>query len=598
MTTYRLMLFFSGLTMILLLNTFPLTQQFSSNEKDELWHGIAESNKLVSKIIPHVQLKGNLIKMPNLYIDNNGITLSSISQLQEYSGLANRLIINDVNRGGIFLYTESATPDYGLSFPAAGKGSGCWVRQFTGAINIKWYGAKGDGITIDNVAIQKAFTNGGKIFVPKSSSFYAIDFSELTASYQNVFNLKSNTTIEFQPGAEFRQVGILPRITYLGMFGVQAVDLPVTGLIFKRLYLNATTGNTIMGIKLSVDQSVVAVTHPSVQNVVIENCKFNHMGSSIYILQRSNMGSLYRQVKNVTIINNTAMETPGSFVTADGEDILIQGNKAIGSSISSRAYDAVSIHSGVNVRIIGNHWSNFGKGQALNIRNSPENHCGSRNIYSSGNFYIRCRTAVQISIWSGEPTYGVEGVTIKGETISNPSVGIGIIAGGAVRNTSFQDINVFNNVIKNCSNAGMDIQGSVGGVAIQNIKIVGNKISTNSKSTLGVHLKQLINLTFSNNQIHAKANIAGYKLLKIEGEYILNSKLSNNILIADNVRDSSNAIFSIGSLNHSIFRNNTLKGYYKISAPVETQIINNNFQSSGELNGHLIHSGLKEVLTY
>lgn len=59
--------------------------------------------------------------------------------------------------GGTFVYsTSSSATDNGGTIIAPNVGSGRFIRVYEGAINIRWFGAKGDGVTNDTSAIQAA----------------------------------------------------------------------------------------------------------------------------------------------------------------------------------------------------------------------------------------------------------------------------------------------------------------------------------------------------------------------------------------------------------------------------------------------------------
>lgn len=75
--------------------------------------------------------------------------------------------------GGTFEWTDGAAPgtytdDNGLIIvPTGGDGSGAWIRQFSGPVDVRWYGATGDGSTDDTTAIQAALDSGNHVYVPE-----------------------------------------------------------------------------------------------------------------------------------------------------------------------------------------------------------------------------------------------------------------------------------------------------------------------------------------------------------------------------------------------------------------------------------------------
>lgn len=73
--------------------------------------------------------------------------------------------------GGTFYYDSgSSATDNGGTIIAPTAGSGRWLRAYSaGAINVRWFGAKGDGVTDDTTAIQGALNTGFLTHVPAGS---------------------------------------------------------------------------------------------------------------------------------------------------------------------------------------------------------------------------------------------------------------------------------------------------------------------------------------------------------------------------------------------------------------------------------------------
>ena len=82
---------------------------------------------------------------------------------------------------GLFKW-DSSTPLGDDDGTIAGSATGRWLRQFQGAVNVKWWGAKGDGVTDDRGAVQAAIdylgTAGGVVYFP--NGVYLVGSTGLT----------------------------------------------------------------------------------------------------------------------------------------------------------------------------------------------------------------------------------------------------------------------------------------------------------------------------------------------------------------------------------------------------------------------------------
>jgi len=80
-------------------------------------------------------------------------------------------------------------------FTAPSVGTGCWVREYSGAVNVKWFGAKGDGVTNDFLPIQKVIDVDEKSIYLEEGAYYVGSGTFAVSEYTSIYGCGSKTKI-------------------------------------------------------------------------------------------------------------------------------------------------------------------------------------------------------------------------------------------------------------------------------------------------------------------------------------------------------------------------------------------------------------------
>lgn len=139
-------------------------------------------------------------------LTSSNAIVTNVAGLQAISNVATSAIVTEAGRNGSFYYTTaSLTADGGTIFAATGKGSGYWVRVFTGPVSMGWFGAKGDGSTNDLTAINNAYTNYAGFefdFIDNTFLINPVDPTYPTGFFNGGIKPKDNSTTRFIGGAK------------------------------------------------------------------------------------------------------------------------------------------------------------------------------------------------------------------------------------------------------------------------------------------------------------------------------------------------------------------------------------------------------------
>ena len=117
---------------------------------------------------------------------NNLVTVGALADLRALSAVSGNADVTvrgyyaaGDGGGGQFYWDANSTDadDRGVTIvPASNPSTGRWKRTVQSELNVKWFGAVGDGVVVDTPAIQAALDyvqnhGGGKVFIPAGRYF-------------------------------------------------------------------------------------------------------------------------------------------------------------------------------------------------------------------------------------------------------------------------------------------------------------------------------------------------------------------------------------------------------------------------------------------
>lgn len=489
----------------------------------------------------------NWSKMPSL--ENLALTVDTINDFPSGATTRDVIIVKDLDRGGIFIYDSTKVDDdnQGTNFNG-------WIRQYSGAVNVKWFGAKGDGITDDRQAFNKALLASDEIEAPEGNIFL-FDVTGGRSSAVDVVSNKTiiiNGTIKSNYGQLQDNAPTLFRVTGDNVLFYGGGSLIGDGTI------NALNTGTV---EQSPSLLWVEGDNFKIKDVIIDTPPKS--GIILYGCMNANISTTFK----------------GGY-TADisGESGYFGVNSLYGGG--HKIYDCVF---GLNVD--GGKFVNsiFLVSSNCSITNNVAYHALEKLVYCTGNDnLIEGNSFFGIPAGSFTDAYRLTGNrnTLIANYAINTSGGCQILNGGQNR--------VINNMFINCKQVGVNIEdnSSIGANNLSDNEVIGNYIEgIENTAVAGIQFVSSYN-NVDNVKIEGNT-INGFNIVNGNGILISNPNafLMTNTIIANNKINNCYYGISTSKAKYTNINNNNIKNLalYAINenAAEYSSICNNNIRGAG-----------------
>ena len=392
--------------------------------------------------------------------------------------------VKDDGGGGLFYWdsTSQEADNNGTIIKPNNKTLGRWKRAFSGATNVKWFGAKGDGVSDDRDSIQKALDFSSNVFIPSGDYFIS-----------NRIFPKSNQTF-LGAGIGVTRIITATNISY-GSIYIKGVNYLNIGDFTLNHFINNTKANGLLIVDTEYPNNTNTGIYP--KNINVNNVEIIGYDDHEYLIF-----SFADNIKITNCIINGKVNTPSLtgqelIEFGNGNDILIQGcTLKNGSNAGINFFSNNNRH---KIRVVNNSLENCYVGINGILKSTQTNDM----IISNNTIYNIVSYGININSNSGSINNCIISNNIIKNTESNN--GISINAGGAnllvkdnfienigingIQLRNFKNLSVQGNNLRNINKYGIYILGTSIGNS-EDIQISSNLISDTKKEAIVSYLNR------------------------------------------------------------------------------------------------------------
>ena len=507
--------------------------------------------------------------------------------------------------GGEFYWdsTSTATDNGGTIIKATAITTGRWIRLYSGAISVKWFGAKGDGTTDDTVAIQSAVDAGNIVDISDGTYELLWGYIDLNANQVVTGNgilLGGFQALGDNVSIDGITVTMTTGLASAGKSGIKSADysnLSMNNVTFDTCNLAITNGkssyksiykllNSEFKGNMSGDIYAQSITLGNVDNFICTGTTFKN--DNLYRIYKISSTGYYSAYTGTADNNSATVMTDASASLPSGE--------LVGSAIENLtdgSYGTVTANTTTTVTVAsltGGSANTWAIGDSYSVADLVDDNYSKRIVFSN-NVFTGSIDAVTgniiFDIYSSSTQFIFTGNVV--ETANGTSCLLAKTGGGTgpdsyqMRDIIISD-NVFNvNVLYNC----IDMQGAYGQPfegTPQNVLVSNNDITmSDNTSSRAINLRTFNRAVVDSNDInYIGTNTTFYGIDVRGGEYtnITGGMMTNAaILIGMQAGDSdivNASIIGVSLVDHA-GRGIDVSG---VTSSADINICSNNFKSA------------------